>query len=113
MKKVQVIEKNEGAKVQWEQSGKNGEFLQFADGELTIKVPAYQQDQERTVDICADRGGCLVIGAAAGIRYVAQVVIPAATYTEHTEGEGEEQTTTREKNPLDMADVKLVLWSIE
>ena len=109
-KNVQVVDKNDGQKIQWEQSG---EFLSFADGALALKVGAYQGDEERTVDILFDRQGNLVIGAESGIRYVAQVVIPAAVYEEHTEGEGEEAQTIREKLPIDMGDVVLVLWSIE
>ena len=70
--------------------------------------------------------GNLTIGTESGLRYVAQVMIPAATYTEtpiQTEegveplaegsGDGMNSTVQREQNPLDMGDVTLVLWSIE
>lgn len=79
-----------------------------------------------TVDICKDKAGNLTIGTESGLRYVAQVMIPAATYTEtpiQTEegaeplaegsGDGMNSTVQREQNPLDMGDVTLVLWSIE
>ena len=54
--------------------------------------------------------------------HVAQIEIPAATYTEtpiepeegaDESGDTNRQTVERTKNPLDMAEVKLILWSIE
>lgn len=107
---VQVVEKNAGTKIQWEQ---RNYILAFDDDALTVKVPRYQMDEEHVVDICEDRAGNLVIGAASGIRYIAQIVIPPAEYEEITEGEGDEQTTTRIRKDLDMADVVLVLWSVD
>ena len=53
---------------------------------------------------------------------MAQIEIPAATYTEtqiepeegaDESGDTNRQTVERTKNPLDMAEVKLILWSIE
>ena len=114
--KVTVIEKNAGQKIDFEQSGTR---LIFGDDEIMLNV-------------CRDKSGNLTIGTGSGLRYVAQVMIPAATYTE-TEIPAEEpaeapaaedatesgddmnQKTTvqRDKNPLDMGDVTVVLWSIE
>ena len=63
-----------------------------------------------------------VLGTQPGGRYVAQIEIPAATYTEtpiepqegvDESGDTNRQTVERTKNPLDMAEVKLILWSIE
>ena len=121
---VKVIEKNAGPKIAYEQTGT---CLIFGDYELMINAAKYQKDWDVTVDICKDKAGNLTIGTESGLRYVAQVMIPAATYTETpiqteepaaedmTEGDGMNQKTTiqREQNPLDMGDVTLVLWSIE
>ena len=122
-KKVKVIEKNAGEKIAFEQSGTR---LIFGDDEIMLNAAKYQKDWPVEVDICRDKADNLTIGTASGLRYVAQVMIPAATYTE-TEApeagtEGAEQTENggmnqqnvqRDKNPLDMGDVTVVLWSIE
>lgn len=105
---VQVIEKNTGEKIQWEQDGYR---LSFDDDALSVKVTKYQEDERRVLDICASRTGDLMLGVQPGGRYVAQIEIPAAEYDEHTEGD--EQVTTRTKKDLDMAEVTLILWSIE
>lgn len=119
---VKVIEKNAGPKIAYEQTGT---CLNFGDYELMINAAKYQKDWDVTVDICKDKAGNLTIGTESGLRYVAQVMIPAATYTETPiepeegaspmsgTGEGMNSTVQREQNPLDMGDVTLVLWSIE
>lgn len=127
-KKVKVIEKNAGEKIAFEQSGTR---LIFGDDEIMLNAAKYQKDWPVEVDICRDKADNLTIGTASGLRYVAQVMIPAATYTEtvneepeapEADAEGAEQTENggmnqqnvqRDKNPLDMGDVTAVLWSIE
>lgn len=127
-KKVKVIEKNAGEKIAFEQSGTH---LIFGDDEIMLNAAKYQKDWPVEVDICRDKADNLTIGTASGLRYVAQVMIPAATYTEtvieepeapEADAEGAEQTENggmnqqnvqRDKNPLDMGDVTVVLWSIE
>lgn len=127
-KKVKVIEKNAGEKIAFEQSGTR---LIFGDDEIMLNAAKYQKDWPVEVDICRDKADNLTIGTASGLRYVAQVMIPAATYTEtvieepeapEADAEGAEQTKNggmnqqnvqRDKNPLDMGDVTVVLWSIE
>ena len=54
---VQVIEKNTGEKIQWEQDGYR---LSFDDDALSVKVTKYQDDEARTLDVCMDRGGDLM-----------------------------------------------------
>lgn len=126
--KVTVIEKNAGQKIDFEQSGTR---LIFGDDEIMLNAAKYQKDWPVEVDICRDKADNLTIGTASGLRYVAQVMIPAATYTEtvneepeapEADAEGAEQTENggmnqqnvqRDKNPLDMGDVTVVLWSIE
>ena len=129
-KKVKVIEKNAGEKIAFEQSGTR---LIFGDDEIMLNAAKYQKDWDVEVDVCRDKSGNLTIGTGSGLRYVAQVMIPAATYTEtvieepeapEADAEGTEQTENenggmnqqnvqRDKNPLDMGDVTVVLWSIE
>ena len=126
--KVTVIEKNAGQKIDFEQSGTR---LIFGDDEIMLNAAKYQKDWNVEVDVCRDKSGNLTIGTGSGLRYVAQVEIPAATYTETeieaeepaeapaaedaAEGDGMNQKTTvqRDKNPLDMGDVTVILWSIE
>lgn len=121
--KVQVLEKNKGTKIAWEQ---NGNKLIFGDEDLSIRCDTRQRDYPVHVDICADDDGNLVIGVGAGRYYVAQVDIPAITYIE-TVVEPEETGDTpaedgdnmgrsnieREAQPLNMADVVLTLWSVD
>jgi len=127
-KKAKVIEKNAGEKIAFEQSGTR---LIFGDDEIMLNAAKYQKDWPVEVDICRDKADNLTIGTASGLRYVAQVMIPAATYTEtvieepeapEANAEGTEQTENggmnqqivqRDKNPLDMGDVTVILWSIE
>lgn len=126
--KVTVLEKNAGQKIDFEQSSTR---LIFGDDEIMLNAAKYQKDWDVEVDVCRDKSGNLTIGTGSGLRYVAQVMIPAATYTETeipaeetaealaaedaAEGDGMNQKTTmqRDKNPLDMGDVTVILWSIE
>lgn len=100
--KIKVIEKNEGKKIEWEQSGTR---LYFGDDELMLNAAKYQKDWPVSVDVCKDRAGNLTIGTESALRYVAQVEIPTAQYTEDVEN--------REQLPLDMGDVTLTLWNID
>ena len=77
--KVTVTEKNAGQKIDFEQSGTR---LIFGDDEIMLNAAKYQKDWDVEVDICRDKSGNLTIGTGSGLRYVAQVMIPAATYTE-------------------------------
>ena len=127
--KVTVIEKNAGQKIDFEQSSTR---LIFGDDELMLNAAKYQKDWDVEVDVCRDKSGNLTIGTGSGLRYVAQVMIPAANYTETeipaeepaeapaaedaaegNDGMNQKTTVQRDKNPLDMGDVTVVLWSIE
>lgn len=122
--KVQVIEKNEGAKIAWAQ---NGNKLVFGDDELAIRCDTRQRDYPTHVDVCADDDGNLVIGVGVGRYYVAQIDIPAIKYKETeipAEGTGEEidagesgmnsgPQILREAQPIDMSEVVLTLWSVD
>lgn len=105
---VNIVEVNEGTKIDFEQMGTK---IFFGDDEIMVNVAKYQQDEERTIDIVIDRSGNLAIGADSGIRYAAQIEIPANEYN-YVENE-ETEKTERVKVPLDMANVILKLWSID
>ena len=100
-----VINKNEGPKIPYEVSGKKITF----DDDLSIRLDKRQTDEPEHEDICFDKRGRLVIGAAAGRAYVAEIDIPAREY--ETTGEGDEAVIT--PLPLDMDTVTLTLWAIE
>jgi hypothetical protein len=99
-----VIEKNTGDKIPYEVDGKKITF----DDDLTINLAKRQSDDREHIDVCFDRSGEIVVGAAAGRSYVAEIDLPAREYT--TMGEGENATT--EPLPLDMDKVTLTLWAI-
>lgn len=100
-----IIEKNEGAKIPY---SVNGTKVAFND-DLTINLASREQDWPVHIDICHDADRALVIGAAAGRSYVAEIDIPARQYTEE-EVDGEIQSAPV---PLDMDTVTLTLWAIE
>lgn len=122
-KNVQVVEKNPGTKIAWDQSGTR---LFFGDDELMVNAAKYQRDWPVQLDVCADKSGNLVIGVGVGRYYVAQVDIPAIAYTE-TEVPAEESESTagsnmdnsnasqiiREAQAIDMSAVVLTLWSVD
>ena len=104
-----VINKNEGPKIPYEVMGKKICF----DDDLTINLAKRQKDDPEHIDVCFDRDGELVIGAAAGRAYVAEIDIPAKEYEYHEpegEGDGAEPPTPI---PLDMDKVTLTLWAVE
>lgn len=100
-----IIEKNEGTKIPYSVSGTKVTF----NDDLTINLASREQDWPVHIDICYDEDRALVIGAAAGRAYVAEIDIPARQYTEE-EVDGE---TQRVPVPLDVDTVTLTLWSIE
>lgn len=100
-----IIEKNEGAKIPYAANETKVTF----DDDLTLNLASREQDWPVHIDICYDEDRALVIGAAAGRAYVAEIDIPARQYTEE-EVDGE---TQRVPIPLDMDTVTLTLWSIE
>ena len=100
-----IIEKNEGTKIPYSVNEKKVTF----NDDLTINLASREQDWPVHIDICFDEDRALVIGAAAGRAYVAEIDIPARQYTEE-DIDGEIQRTPV---PLDMDTVTLSLWSIE
>lgn len=108
---MQVIEKNKGVKIAYEE---NGPMIFLGDYELMINASKYQRDWPVQIDICSNRDNQMVIGTGEGLYYVAQIDIPATKYTEPVETENpEESEGASEPIPLDMSEVILTLWSID
>lgn len=108
---MKIVERNAGPKIDFEL---NGTRLSFADGELTLDLARYQQDESVMRDIMVDSEGYLTNGR--GRYYVAQVEIPAREYEDipvESENEDEPGTGERRALPLDTDDVTLYLFSIE
>lgn len=127
-KNVQVVEKNSGTKIEFQQDGCK---IIFGDEELSIRCDTRQRDWAVHMDVCMDSDNNLVIGVGAGRYYVAQIAIPPIEYVE-TEAEGDADAQAmaeimeeagipggqfcnihREAKPLDMGDVVLTLWSMD
>lgn len=110
---MKIVERNAGQKIDYELRGTR---LSFADGELTIDLARFQQDDPVTRDIMVDSEGYLTNGR--GRYYVAQVEIPAKEYEEIPVEDGEsgdemDGGTERRALPLNTDDVTLYLFSIE
>lgn len=104
-----IVEKNAGPKIDYEiQNTATKKKITF-DDDITINLAKRQEDYDVHIDICYDEDDELVIGVAAGRRYVAELDIPRKEYV--TTGEGDEAVT--EALPLDMDTVTLSLWAIE
>jgi hypothetical protein len=107
-----VVNKNEGTKIPYEVRGTKITF----DDDLTINLAKREADDPVHIDVCYDEDKELVIGAAAGRAYVAEVDIPARQYAEiksETAGDGTDESTSLEAKALNMDDVTLTLWSID
>jgi hypothetical protein len=100
-------------------------IISFNGGELMLDLARYQRDFARTLDICRDKFGGLVMGL--GENYAAQIEIPARKY-EYVEAEDicvpaqavavenaeqpAEIAMLKQALALDMDRVKLTLWDI-
>ncbi len=100
-----IIEKNEGTKIPYSVNGTKVTF----DDDLTLNLASREQDWPVHINICFDEDRALVIGAAAGRAYVAELDIPARQYDEEEIDDEIQRTPV----PLDMETVTLSLWSIE
>lgn len=113
---MQVVEKNEGAKIEYEL---NGSVITFG-GALMLNLEKYERDSPNHIDICTDKYGCMVCGAATGSRYVAQIDIPArgyimtaATAAAADEVDDEGDGSDRVPAPFDVDACTLTLWAVE
>ena len=99
-----IVNKNEGTKIPYDL---NGTKLCF-DDDLTINLAKRQEDWPVHIDICYDADNALVIGAAAGRSYVAEIDIPEKEYTL-----GETEDDAPVPIPIDTEKVTLTLWAID
>lgn len=110
---VQVIEKNEGQKVEFVQSGTR---MFFGDDEIMVNCSKYQKDWPVHLDICANKDRNLVIGVGEGLYYVAQLDIPPIEYEEQVEIVSDIEgmpEPPRIAKPIDMGKVILTLWNLD
>ena len=112
---MNVIEVNEGTKIPYSVSKTKITF----DDELMLNVQKLEREFDVCIDICIDKYGMVTTGL--GVKYAAQIEIPAREYTEHTEEnpdyDPEDETsretiTTKEPVPFSMANVTLKLYAI-
>lgn len=97
----------------------------FGDDDLSINLKNREKDEVVTVDICSDNDGFLVVGVAAGLRYVAQVEIPARQYNEEEKpnpaydpeaemgSEVQQTIVVRTPVPFDIENCTIYLWGME
>ena len=99
-----------------------GNTISFNDEELALNLKKREKDYAVHIDICSDRDGALVCGTAAGLRYVAQIDIPAREYKEvkvenpnyNPDDEMSQETiATMEAVPFDIDKCTLTLWEME
>lgn len=110
MDSVKIEEVNAGTKIDFEQLGSKLIF----DDMLMINCEKYQKDFDLSIDIVRTASGNLSIGADNGVKYVAQIYIPAAQYEDaKNDNDDNTQNTPRVKKALDMSNVILRLWSID
>ena len=111
-----IVEKNEGPKIDYEiQNTATKKKITF-DDDLTINLIKREQDWDVHIDICYDEDDNLVLGTAAGRRYVAELDIPARRYEEIPDPDPDPENpdaTIRNPLPLDLDLVTLSLWAVE
>lgn len=112
---MNVVEVNTGAKIPYTVSKNKITF----DDELMLNVQKLERDFDVCIDICIDKYGMVTTGL--GVKYAAQIEIPARQYTEETianpdynpEDETSQETITkREPVPFSMTNVTLKLYAI-
>jgi hypothetical protein len=95
---MNIIEKNEGTKIQYTVEDTK---ITFRD-ELMLNLKNYERDFDVDIDICQDDDKILLAGLSK--YYVAQIHIPARQYSDP------EKT---EPVPFSMDNVDLYLWALE
>lgn len=116
---MKIVNKNEGTKIPYEVMGNKICF----DDDLTINLAKREENDAVHIDVCFDDDRNLVIGAAAGRLYVAEIDIPAREWVEvELEDENAEnmenvgtamKSFSREPVPFDISKVTLSLWAID
>lgn len=112
---MNVVEVNTGRKIGYSVSGSK---ITFED-ELMLNVSKLERDFDVCIDICIDKYGMVTTGL--GVKYAAQIEIPARQYTEtsvdnpdYNPGDESSQAiiTTREPVAFSMKNVTLKLYAI-
>lgn len=111
-----IVEKNQGTKIPYEVDGTR---ITFAD-DLSLNLAKREEDWPVHIDICAGATGELVIGAAVGRSYVAEIDIPKREYVPVESPEpaevdeyGMSSGPSFEPVPFDIDLVTLTLWAVE
>lgn len=107
-----VKDLNQGEKASYSLEG-NLLTIKVNQQEINIDLASEQEDESKTIDICLDHQGKLVQGVVNW--YVANISIPASTYTlVDTEevDENEHPQYNKVKNQLNLQEVKLDLWAL-
>lgn len=87
--------------------------ISFNDDELAINLQKRERDGDVHIDICSDRSGALVMGAAGSFKYVAQIDIPAREYEDEEYEEDGETKVKKVPVPFSMDRCTLTLWEME
>lgn len=113
---IQVIEKNEGTKLDYEVVGTK---LFLGDDEIMVNLAKYEKDEPVHIDVVRNWDGALATSIGKNdddLSYAAQIDIPARAYTEKVEkvpamdGEGEVEQTTKIPVKFDISRCTLTLW---
>lgn len=120
---MKEVIKTPGRHVEYETTAKS---IVFGDDDLSINLKNRERDERVLIDVCTDSNGELTMGTAAGLKYVAQVEIPARQYEEEEQDnpaydpEAEEGTETARKTvvvrtpvPFDIDNCTVYLWGME
>lgn len=114
--------KTPGKHIEYETTSKS---IIFGDDDLSINLKNREMDEKVLLDICSDNNGFLVSGVAAGLRYVAQVEIPARQYVEEEKEnpeynpeaeagtEAQQTIIVRTPVPFDIDNCTIYLWGME
>ena len=111
---MNIVNKNEGTYIPYTLTGNSLSI----NNELTLALDMYERDDPVHFDICYDKLDNLVMGVIPGVAeyYVAQIDIPARTYTQTDTGEVDEdgnEIYTPTPVPYDPDNTTLTLWALE
>lgn len=98
----------------------------FCNDDFSINLKNREKDEKVFIDICSDKSGDLTMGTAAGLKYVAQIEIPARQYeaveleNPTYDPEAEDGTEAARKMdvfrtplPFDIGNCTIYLWGME
>ena len=91
-----------------------GNSIDF-NNEISLNLETREREYNINVDICIDKSRSLVCGTAVGLKYVAQIFIPARKFNEiigEPDSEGN-PTLTIEPVRFNIDNCTLTLWEME